>query len=236
MAGRRTHVVRSLCLILIPGSLISAAEEVVTVRARAIPTAVANRYTVEVEFRIQPGWHTYLDVAEGSTSPKTTVELTLPDGADFAGPWTRPTGLPDVKQPGNVLLKGAATFSREVNAAAGGTIGVKVRYQACDAEKCLRPKTVRTEAVLPRRPRSLFAAPEMLFVNDAPLNTAARQMYPSPAMYDVDNDGQTELIVGDIFGRLNVYENTQQGKGDPVWAPHVPLASADGEPIRVSNW
>ena len=74
-------------------------------------------------------------------------------------------------------------------------------------------------------------------VGDTPLNVAAKQMYPSPAFYDVDNDGQTELVVGDIFGSLNVYENTNDsGKGDPVWSKHTSLETAEGEKIKVSNW
>ena len=81
-----------------------------------------------------------------------------------------------------------------------------------------------------------FEAPFRLMVKDAPLNTAAKQMYPSPAMYDVDQDGQDELIVGDIFGRLNVYENQNDAKGDPVWSSHYALNTADGEAIKVSNW
>ena len=76
-----------------------------------------------------------------------------------------------------------------------------------------------------------------IIVGDQPLNSRANQMYPSPALYDVDGDGQDELVVGDIFGSLNVYENQNaSGKGDPVWAEHVRLNSTKGEPIKVSNW
>ena len=81
-----------------------------------------------------------------------------------------------------------------------------------------------------------FEHPVRLMVGDEPMNTSARQMYPSPAWYDVDNDGKVELVVGDISGSINVYENSNDGKGDPVWEKHKPLESADGERIRVSNW
>ena len=80
-----------------------------------------------------------------------------------------------------------------------------------------------------------FEAPIRLMVGSSPLNTAARQMYPSPAVYDVDHDGKSELIVGDIFGSLNVYEN-QSDKGDPVWSEHTALKSSNGKAIKVSNW
>ena len=81
-----------------------------------------------------------------------------------------------------------------------------------------------------------FGSATRLMVGEKPLNTGARQMYPSPAMFDVDGDGQDELIVGDIFGSLNVYENENEGSGDPVWSEFKPLKSADGEKIKVSNW
>ena len=68
------------------------------------------------------------------------------------------------------------------------------------------------------------------------LNDAARQMYPSPAMFDIDRDGQLELVVGDIFGSLNVYENLSDEKSDPVWSTHIPLKLSDGEKVKVSNW
>lgn len=82
-----------------------------------------------------------------------------------------------------------------------------------------------------------FEAPVRLMVGDQPLNAQAAQMYPSPAMYDVDADGQVELVVGDIFGSLNVYENQNRtGQGDPAWGQHQSLKTAGGQPIKVSNW
>ena len=82
-----------------------------------------------------------------------------------------------------------------------------------------------------------FHAPEMIMVGELPLNKQARQMYPSPVMFDVDNDNRVELVVGDIFGSLNVYENENpSASGDPVWSEHVRLQSTDGQPIKVSNW
>ena len=82
----------------------------------------------------------------------------------------------------------------------------------------------------------LFSAPTIVMVGDQPLNTAANKGYPSPAMYDVDGDGKVELVLGDIFGALLVYENENEGSGDPVWSAFEPLKSHDGEEIEVSNW
>ena len=83
----------------------------------------------------------------------------------------------------------------------------------------------------------LFHAPEMIMVGQLPLNNKARQMYPSPVLFDVDRDDRVELVVGDIFGSLNVYENENpSASGDPVWSENVRLQSTDGQPIKVSNW
>lgn len=82
-----------------------------------------------------------------------------------------------------------------------------------------------------------FAAPVRLMVGKIPMNSDVKQMYPSPAVYDVDADGKDELVVGDIFGALHVYENeNKDGKGDPVWGKPERLKMADGEAIKVSNW
>jgi len=80
-----------------------------------------------------------------------------------------------------------------------------------------------------------FDAPIRLMVKDTPLNEAASQMYPSPAMFDIDGDEKLELVVGDIFGSLNVYENTNEGDGDPVWATHKGLKSCKGDAIEVHS-
>ena len=101
------------------------------------------------------------------------------------------------------------------------------------------PATKTKAAAKPTRPEfvnATFEPPFRLMVKNEPLNTAAKQMYPSPAIYDVDNDGQNELIVGDIFGSLNVYENMNSDGGDPIWSSHYALTTADGKAIKVSNW
>lgn len=112
-----------------------------------------------------------------------------------------------------------------------------------ESSEAVEPPTdpiAKTEAAAKKAPAEFvnasFEVPIRLMVGTNPLNTAARQMYPSPAVYDVDHDGQSELIVGDIFGSLNVYENQNDGSGDPVWGKHTALKSTDGNAIKVSNW
>lgn len=111
----------------------------------------------------------------------------------------------------------------------GGTVGL--------ADDAADPPAARSQDAQSQTRDSIFEAPVRLMVGDEPLNASANQAYPSPAVYDVDGDGQVELVVGDILGSLNVYENqNESGKGDPVWSKQVALKAADGSPIRVSNW
>ncbi|MDG1512513.1 MAG: hypothetical protein P8L78_01415 [Mariniblastus sp.] len=95
---------------------------------------------------------------------------------------------------------------------------------------------VNGKVELPVAEGDIFEAPVRLKVGEQYLNNAARQMYPSPAMFDIDRDGQLELVVGDIFGSLNVYENLSDEKSDPVWSSHIPLKLSDGAKVKVSNW
>ncbi len=61
-------------------------------------------------------------------------------------------------------------------------------------------------------------------------------LYPSPALFDVDNDGVNELVLGDLWGKLVACENSNPGKGDPVWSKPEPIKSTNGEPLDMGNW
>ena len=100
----------------------------------------------------------------------------------------------------------------------------------------MKPVTVTGEVESLTDEGDIFEAPVRLKVGEQFLNKAARQMYPSPAMFDIDRDGQLELVVGDISGRLNVYENLSDEKSDPVWSSHIPVKLSDGANVKVSNW
>ena len=83
---------------------------------------------------------------------------------------------------------------------------------------------------------NIFSAPELLMVEDAPLNDDGGIMYPSPAVFDIDNDGDEELVIGSIFGGVWTCENKSSGSGDPVWGQPVPVTTTDGSPLRLNNW
>ncbi len=57
------------------------------------------------------------------------------------------------------------------------------------------------------------------------------RLYPSPALHDLDGDGNLELVIGDLFGRLTVTSRTKDG-----WSEEKPLLGADGEPLKFNNW
>ena len=83
---------------------------------------------------------------------------------------------------------------------------------------------------------SQFEDPVFLKVDDAPMNEDGAMMYPSPAMFDVDSDGQVELVIGTIFGGVFACENTAEAGQEPVWSAPVAVETAEGEPLNLNNW
>ena len=74
-----------------------------------------------------------------------------------------------------------------------------------------------------------LGSPEELLTDN---NAFTRQSYPSPVLHDLDGDGQSELIVGDLPGRMRYCE---KGETDLAWSKMKPM-KADGEPLRLNNW
>lgn len=247
-------LIATLVIFLVSVQEASAQDAPVSVTAQLKPAKKTNLHTLHLAVEIQPGWHIYDVVGQGASVRPTTVEISLPTGAKKVGQLKRPNSFPDLKKPGHRVYQGAALFSQQIRLGKkfkGGKAKLTLSYQVCNETRCQPPAQLTANIALsgdlwvarkktaPKQPEgpSLFAAPQMLMVGNQPLNQAARQMYPSPAIYDVDNDGQLELVVGDIFGKLNIYENENgSAKGDPAWSSHQALKSFDGKPIKVSNW
>ena len=220
----------------------AAPQKSVTVDASIAPRkGSTDQFTVAVSFKIKPGWHTYDDVGDGSEVP-TSIKLELPEGVKAAGEWQRPLSTESRDAIDKKIFEGHVEFTRSVTVdakAQGQAIGLTVQFQACNDQVCNRPQKKKLSVQIPTSARSntVFEPPVQLMVKGKPLNTRARQRFPSPALFDVDGDGQKELVSGSLMGSVHVYENTNStGKGDPVWATSKPLKGADGKSIRTSNW
>ncbi len=80
----------------------------------------------------------------------------------------------------------------------------------------------------------LFDAPVAIKVGGKPFNSERTIQYPSPALIDIDNDGELELVVGSLVGTLTVLEN-EALEGEPLWNSPELLKSA-GKTIELPNW
>ncbi len=58
--------------------------------------------------------------------------------------------------------------------------------------------------------------------------------YPTPILYDIDNDEQPELIVGDLRGYIYVSE-TEAAIPGADWGAAEKL-NAEGETLKLNNW
>ena len=205
---------------------------------------------VVVTLDIESGWHAYGKLSEETPGIETTVKFTFPEGVQSQGELNRPEGIPYSKDLATSLLVGKSIFQQSIAiepADKDREIVVKVRYQVCNETSCLPPKTVERKIAVPANAEpeipddpfefdsKWFEAPARLTVKGKPLNSFAKKLYPSPAIFDIDNDGQDELVVGDIFGSLNIYESTDS-KDDLTWQAHRSLKNSDGKAIKVNNW
>ena len=106
-------------------------------------------------------------------------------------------------------------------------------------------KVTETTVSLPRKPHagkttpdngSDFEKPVYLKVGDAPMNQSGKMLLPSPAIFDVDQDGNAELVIGSLYGDVFACENSNDGKGEPVWSAPKAVKTEDGQPMRLNNW
>lgn len=61
-------------------------------------------------------------------------------------------------------------------------------------------------------------------------------LFPTPVLFDVDGDGATELVVGDLWGSLFVHERAQREDGGFGWGERAELTYHDGSAIELPNW
>ena len=130
------------------------------VRARAFLKSdklpAGRRTEVAVVLDIQPGWHINSNPAPTKYAVPTTVTVTTARGTlvgAFEFPTLPPAAPGGPRRPvkelsGRVVLRAPVRVPVE---AAGGdeTLTVTVKYQACNATSCLRPKTLTFGGMLP---------------------------------------------------------------------------------------
>ncbi|MCK0132645.1 VCBS repeat-containing protein [Flavobacteriaceae bacterium F08102] len=217
-------------------------KEPVTLRGTIRPDGRTGKFIVTVRFDMDNDWYTYKDAGEGAGQP-TTLTLKLPEGAKSEGEWSSSSEGIDGDEAYSKLYIGRVDFTKTVllePSAYGKKIEVIASYQACNSEYCNRPTTKIISIAIPgtdTNTAELFEKPVRLKVGDDFLNTAAKERFPSPAILDIDGDGQTELVIGSLSGRLGIYENLNtSGTGDPIWGPRKLLKDASGKAIRTRNW
>lgn len=156
------------------------------------------------------------------------MDLSIPDEeyneSDFAG------GGPEM---GMLLVKHAVPVDAihslwNVNA-------VEVKPES-EAEKVALPDagslTLNNFAA---EPSKYFEAPVALSEKGRALNQNHQIYYPSPAVFDIDNDKKDELVVGSIMGTISVFENESSAGQEPKWTLGE-SPEHDGKPVVLDNW
>ncbi|MEL6427988.1 MAG: hypothetical protein AAFZ87_11310 [Planctomycetota bacterium] len=80
-------------------------------------------------------------------------------------------------------------------------------------------------------PPTRFADPVPLTAGGAPLEGL---VYPSPALVDLDGDGRTELVLGDLWG--HVWSASPLQSGDVTAFGERAQVQCGPEPLKLNNW
>jgi hypothetical protein len=85
----------------------------------------------------------------------------------------------------------------------------------------------------PPMPVPTFAPPVRLQAGDKLLGEA--RLYPSPVFHDVNGDGASDLVVGDLRGHLTSALR-KKGSTPPTFAGEEKVLGADGKIVDLQNW
>jgi hypothetical protein len=93
--------------------------------------------------------------------------------------------------------------------------------------------TVTLTAVA-EQPKTLFEPPVRLLSEGMPINQREKLLYPSPVLLDLNGDKQKVLVIGDLWGKLRVYQPIGK-RGDLTWGKGKNL-QVNGKDLVVPNW
>jgi thiol:disulfide interchange protein DsbD len=156
--GTRCRALAALAFVTVAGMATSAAAQNPvnwTASSKTTKVEPGTAFEVELVARMDPGWHIYsIDQA----GPPVATSISVPAGQPFvvSGRIVAPAARIAFDQGFNIdtsLYEGSATFSVPIEATADAQPGsqmarVQARYQACNNQLCLPPKTATLEVAV----------------------------------------------------------------------------------------
>jgi hypothetical protein len=91
-----------------------------------------------------------------------------------------------------------------------------------------------TLPALAEQPTALFEPPVRLLSEGMPINQREKLLYPSPVLLDLNGDRQKVLVIGDLWGKLRVYQPAGK-RGELTWGKGTNL-QVQGKDLVVPNW
>ena len=79
-----------------------------------------------------------------------------------------------------------------------------------------------------------FAPPVRLKAGDKFLGE--NRLYPSPVFHDLDGDGRSDVVVGDLVGVMTAAPRANAAAGAPAYGPEAKVLAADGKQLDFDNW
>ena len=167
--------------------------------ARVEPAQVKSGGTVKMllSIKLDPGWHVY---ALTQPPPPKSLRISFDEGGMFSLAGEPQQPKPKVEFDPNFQIEtqffeGAATFTVPVKVAADAGPGpqkivAKVRFQVCDSERCLPPKTLPVEAEV------TIVAAEIGRASPSPTPKPSATVVPSPTITPVQTPSPTPSIAG----------------------------------------
>ena len=110
----------------------------------------AGRFELTLDVDIHEGWHAYDAVPANSGYRPLSIDLELPKGVRRVGKWQKPVSVPSTDEPGLTLFEGPLRFRCELESSKAAEVICKVRYQVCNANRCMEPAEAKHRIRLTR--------------------------------------------------------------------------------------